>query len=51
MDRNARDFKIKQTTMVLTVESDLEPALKGQLMRKKKDEELEREHYRRQEYK
>ena len=32
--------------MVSQVESDLEPALKGQLMRKKKDEELERENAR-----
>lgn len=29
--------------MVTQVEADLEPALKGQLLRKKKDEELERE--------
>ena len=32
--------------MVSLVEGDLEPALKGQLLRKKKDEELEREQQR-----
>jgi hypothetical protein len=43
LDSEAHEFKSKQAEMVEQVNNDLEAALKSQLHRKKKDEELERE--------